>query len=253
MHIAAELVVIRVTAAAAIESCPAVPAVRLAVDMSLGEVGLHFTVKCAVVHVAHFIVCLTDKLMTWVDVAVRCDCHVLIAAAAATQTLDRTGALIQIQHEVEEVELLAGCLIVQNLLHQPFIFLKNTGQVCLGNCVRFFRISDNRFHRDLVEACVQQSEHIIGEVQIVLGVSTADVVFLFPTLIYQLLVHGNDLVIGALAVYAGTHAVIDFFSAVDRQYHVGHFPIDEVDLVIGEQHAVGSNGEPELLVIDRLL
>ena len=64
VHIAAELVVIRVTAAAAIESCPAVPAVRLAVDMSLGEVGLHFTVKCAVVHVAHFIVCLTDKLMT---------------------------------------------------------------------------------------------------------------------------------------------------------------------------------------------
>ena len=50
----------------------------------------------------------TYKLMTGVDITLGRYCDIFISAAAASQALDSTGALIKVDHKMEEIDELTA-------------------------------------------------------------------------------------------------------------------------------------------------
>ena len=97
------LEIVCITAAGAIELCPAVTAVFLAVDICFRKIQLHVGVEGPVVQVAHFELFHSDELMAGINVALRSNCNIFVAATAAAQTLDRARSLVEIDHKVEEI------------------------------------------------------------------------------------------------------------------------------------------------------
>ena len=217
--------------------------------MCLCKVCLLCLVECSLFKVAHLPFFHSNKLMARINVTVRCNRNVFIAATAATQTLDGTRALIQIQHEVEEIELLSGLLIIQNLIHQYFVFFEDCWQICFCDCIWIIFICHNWFYRNLVKSMFQQVKYIVREVQIVLGISTTYIIFLIATLCNQTLIFRQDNVIAALAVYSLPHPVINCLSAVNGKNNIGHFLVDEINITIIQQHTVCGNRESEMFPI----
>ena len=133
------------------------------------KLRLDIQIKGSLIQVPHLVFFHAYKLMTWVNISVRRNGNILIAAAAAPQPLDGAGTLIQVDHEVEEVEPLPLLLCLQDPACQPLIFAENIRQLPFGQSIGLCRITDHRLHGNLVKACIIQAEHIIGEIQIVLG------------------------------------------------------------------------------------
>ena len=91
---------------------------------------------------------MTDKLMAGIDIAVRGNGNILIAAATTTKPLDGAGALIQIDHKVIEVEVFARrLLILYNQLGEPLILGKNIRQIFISKRIGLLRIGHNRLKR----------------------------------------------------------------------------------------------------------
>ena len=115
-YIAHILVIIGIAAAAAIELRPALAAVGLGINMSLCKIGFHFLIEGTIVYIAHFVLVDTHELMTRKNISVRSYSHIVVSAAAAPQSLYSAGALIEVKHEVEEVELFALLLVFKKLV-----------------------------------------------------------------------------------------------------------------------------------------
>src|SRR5699024_2752436 len=101
---------------------------------------------------------------------------------------------------------------------------------------------DNRLNGNLLKALVKEVQDVVGEVLVVFGEGSTDIVLPVATFLNQLLELGQDDVVAAASVHAEAHAVVDLFSAVEREDDVVHFLIDVVDLVVGQQHTVGGDG-----------
>ena len=129
------LVVVGVAAAAAIELRPALAAVGLGVDVSCCKISLHLLIERAVVDIAHFVLVDAYELVTREDVAVGSDSDVVVAAAAAAESLYRAWSLIEVEHKVEEVELLAGLFVVEDTLCEDLILLENSRELLLCESV----------------------------------------------------------------------------------------------------------------------
>ena len=108
--------VVGIATAAAIELCPTVAAVFLAVNMSRSKFLLHIIIESALVDISHKILVHSDELVAGVNISVGSDSNILVAASAASETLDSAGTLIQIKHKVEEVEMLALLFIDEDYL-----------------------------------------------------------------------------------------------------------------------------------------
>ena len=117
--------IIGVASAAAIEFCPAGLALRFGVDGGLCKRILDLGVERLVKNAAHNPLRLADKLVAGIDVALRGNRDVLVAAAAAAQTFDGTRALVEVDHKVEEVEEFAVLALLDDDLGQLFILGKN--------------------------------------------------------------------------------------------------------------------------------
>ena len=101
----------------------------------------------------------------------------------------------------------------------------------------------------MAEAQRGHVHHILREVQVFPGKGTAHIVVLGPASGHQLLELGNNHLIAALAVHRGTHVVIDLLAAIQGEHHIGHLPVNVLNVLVIEQHAVGCNCKAELLVI----
>ena len=117
--------------------------------MCLCEVIRDFRVNLTVIYIAHFPLVNTDKLMTRVNIPVRRDCHILVSAAAAPQSLDRAGSLIKVYHVVEEIERLFTCLfdVLRHDAVKPVVLVIYLRQVFLGYGVGSIRRCGHRLHR----------------------------------------------------------------------------------------------------------
>lgn len=87
-----------------------------------------------------------------VNIALGGDGNVLISRAAASESLDSAGALIQIKHKVEEIKVLALLFIYQHKLRQSFVFAENSGQLLFGEGILFVMVAYNRLNGYLVKA-----------------------------------------------------------------------------------------------------
>ena len=85
---------------------PAVFTVFFGINISLGKHLFHIVIKCAVVKIAHLVLLMADKLMTWVNISLRSNSDIFVSAAAASQTFYCAWSLIQINHKVEEIIIL---------------------------------------------------------------------------------------------------------------------------------------------------
>ena len=179
------------------------------------------------------------------DVPVGGDGHVLAPGAAAPQPLDDAGALGQVHVEVEEVHVLPA----HQLPGQLLILLLHLGQILLLDGEGVVQGAAGGLHRHVAEAQVGQVHHVGGEIQVLPGKGAPGVVVLGAPSSHQLLELGDDHVIAPLPSGGGAHVVVDLLAAVQGQHHVGHLPVDIVDVLVIEQHAVGGDGKAEHLVM----
>ena len=96
-------------------------------------------------------------------------------------------------------------------------------------------------------------QHIRREIQIVAGKGPAHIIIVLIPGLGELLELGHDQLIAALAVAEGAHLVVDLRTSVQAQHHIAHLPVAELHHLVVQQHAVGGQGETELLVELRLL
>ena len=247
-NIALILVVISVTAAAAIELSPAFAAIGFGVNVSLSEIGFHFLIESALIDIAHFILIDTDELVTGENIAVGSDSDVVVAAAAAAQALDSARTLIEVEHEVEEVELIAFFLVIEDLLGEFFVLSEDFREVLVSESV-LIAFAYDRLNGDLVESGIAEGENVFGEVLVLIGEGTADVVLLIASSGNQLLVLGENNIVAALTVSEDAEVVVDLLATVDGEDDVGHFAVDEIDFFVVQQQAVGSYSEAEFFII----
>ena len=128
--------------------------------------------------VTHFIGFISYKLMTWVNIALGGHRNIFIAAAAASQTLYSAGTLVQVYHEMEEIEIIAlfpvfaekGALRMElktanlkvaidgkEILHGIESLLDFVKLIRDGDRI-FLQIRDRR--RDLTDGIDQSSDHL---------------------------------------------------------------------------------------------
>ena len=116
-------IIVRIASTAAIEFCPAVSASRFGIYMCTGKFFFNVDVKRSLLQITHTILFMTYKLMTWINIAIRRDRNILVATTTATQSLDHTWSLIQIDHEMKEIDTSTVILDLRNLIHQ-FVILR---------------------------------------------------------------------------------------------------------------------------------
>ena len=83
-----------VTTARAVESCPAVGAALLAVDMGLSEKVGDFLIHLSIIYIAHFPFINTNELVAGENFPVGSYGYIFVSAAAATKPLYCTGSLL---------------------------------------------------------------------------------------------------------------------------------------------------------------
>ena len=92
-------------------------------------------------------------------------------------------------------------------------------------------------------------EDVIGKVRIVMGEGSPHVVALVSPLFHKALELGHDHVIAAVSRIVLPETVMDLLAAIQGQHHVVHLFITEVDNLVVQQHAVGGQGETEVLPV----
>ena len=168
MNVAVVNEVVCVTAAAAVESCPALLAVFLGVNVRTCKFLFQLFVESSLVDVAHFHILNANELVAGINVALGGDSYILVAAAAASQALDSARSLVKVEHKVEEVEVLALLVVDKEHLRELLILGENSREVALSDRVRLFRVAYARLNRDLIEALVEKAVNVVREVEIVL-------------------------------------------------------------------------------------
>ena len=151
-----------------------------------------------------------------------------------------------------EGEGTAFLLPAYHLLGQNLILLEELGQVFLVQSPGLVRRADHRLHAQLGEAQVGHVEDVVGEIYVVVGEGASHVVFLVPALFHETLELGHDDVVAALTGKVLAQAVVDLLAAVQGEDHVVHFLVAELGDLIVQQHAVGGEGEAEVLLVDGL-
>ena len=185
--------------------------------------------------------------MAGIQIAPRGDCHILGAAAAAGDALIDARAFCQIDHIMVEGNGFAFLFPADHILCQDLVLLFYDLDIlrCQGH--RIVSRANHRLHTQLCKAQICHMEYILGEIRILMGKSTAHIVALAPTGLYQFLELRHDLVVAALSAIVHTGGIVDLFSAVQAENNIAHFLIGKLDHIVVDQHTVGGKGKAEIL------
>ena len=127
--------------------------------MSLSKISFHFLIESTLVDIAHLIFVNTYELMTWEDITVRGDSYIIVTAAAASQALDSAWTLIEIEHEVEEIELFAILFVFEELQCKLFVLGKYSREILFCKSLDII-VAHNRLNGYLVKACFIKSKNV---------------------------------------------------------------------------------------------
>ena len=114
--------------------------------------------------------------MTGIEVSPGCDGKIFRSAAAAAESLVDAGAAAQIDHEMEECKSSAFLLSLEHLPGENIILFTDHRDVFGTDRVRGVSRSNDRLHGQLVKPEIREMKHILSEIKIVVGKSSADVI-----------------------------------------------------------------------------
>ena len=119
------------TAAGAVKPCPAVITFRTCIYVALAEFFLRFGSSNTIPDIAHEILFVPYKLVTWIQVAPWSHCKIFHTAAASCDTLMDAWPVRQVDHVVIEGQRLAVLLTLKHIFCQVFVLLEQYRQVRL--------------------------------------------------------------------------------------------------------------------------
>ena len=96
-------------------------------------------------------------------------------------------------------------------------------------------------------------QDIVGKIRVVMGVGAPHIIILLAPAAGHLQETGNNQFIAAAAVSGFAQPVVHFRAAVHAEDHIAHFFIAEIHDLIGEEDAVGGDGEAEILIVELFL
>ena len=146
-----------------------------------------------------------------------------------------------------EGEGIAFLVALEHQLRQLFVLIHHHGQVFAGQLGSVAGRAHHGLHAQFLEAQIQHHFDILEEIGVGMGEGTAHVVFAAFARLNQLLELGHDLIPAALAGIIHTVAVMDLLAAVEAEHHVAALTVGKVDHVVVDEHAVGGEGEAEVL------
>lgn len=123
-------------------------------------------------------------------------------------------------------------------LRQFIIFVLHQRQIRLFDGIIRRVIADNRFHRNRGKSVIEHIFYISSEIQILSGKSTADIVFFSIAMLNAVLEIFHDSVISTFIIHAGTHRVMHFFTAVQRQDQADVIYPSDTYLLLIQKHSV---------------
>ena len=210
-----EMVGIGGAAAAAVESGKAVPAFFLGVNVALLKLLLELHIGHAVRHISHKERLTSHKLMAGIQIPPWRDCQVFCPRTTAGKALCHARPALQIYHKVEKLEWPPLPLPPDDFHCQPVIFRKELGQILCAQRIIFLRRCHHRLHGYLLKAQIRQMQHILREIQVVVGKRPAHIIFLLAPALGKLLEFGYNQVIAACPLAEGAHPVIDLPAPVN--------------------------------------
>ena len=234
-------------AAGAVQPCPAVAALGLGIDVAAGELVLCLLFRDTVPDIAQLELLLADKLMAGIKIAPGSDSHVFRAGAAAGDAFVDARPAGEVDHVVIEGEGAAFALALEHQLGELFILLQYDRQILLRQRGGIVRRADHRLHAQLREAEVEHLADIGQKIGVGVREGAAHVVVLAAARGDQLLKLGHDALPAAVAGKVHAIAVVHLLAPVETEHHIAHLTVAEVDHVVVDQHAVGREGEAEVL------
>ena len=233
-------------AAGAVESRPAVIALWPGVGVAGAEFLPQGRIGHAVPDVAQLVGFLTHELMAGIQVSPRGHSHILRAGAAAGDPLVNAGAARQIQHVVIEGDGLAFLFPTQHILGQQLVLVLHDLQILRRQRGGVLRRAHHRLHAQLREAQIRHVEQVLRKVRIGMGKGAAHIIVLVASGLYQLLELRHNALVAAIACIVHPQPVMNFLAAIQRQHHIAHFPVGEVDHVIVDEHTVCGQRKAEI-------
>lgn len=146
LEAAAVAKIIGVAAAAAVKTRPALHAGRLGQDMAGLKIRADFRHGDAFINSADFEFGIADELMAGVEIAFRAYGQIIVARAAAGQTLGQAGAVSQIHIEMEKVIAVASFVVFEVVAGQFIVLRTEYWQIFFLQRVIILGFSDYRFH-----------------------------------------------------------------------------------------------------------
>ena len=153
--------------------------------------------------------------MAGIQIAPGRHCQVLCSGAAAGKPFVDAGASGQINHEMEEIEIIFLSMAAHHLRGQLIILLTNHRNILFPERVGLFRSRHHRLHGNLFEAQIRQMQHILSEIQVIPGKGSSHIIIVLIPALRQLLELGHNQIIASVAVPERTHFIIDFLTAVN--------------------------------------
>ncbi len=96
-------------------------------------------------------------------------------------------------------------------------------------------------------------KHIFGKIQVIVGKSSPHIVFFLISALCKFLKFRYYQIIAACPFSERPHSVVYLFAPVNAQHHICHFLIGKFHDFIIQQYTVGSQGKPEILIVNFLL
>ena len=142
---------------------------------------------------------------------------------------------------------LALFFAAQHILCKYLVLLLYYLKVVGGQSSRVVRRADHGLHAKLGKAQIRHMEYVVGKVGISVGKGAAHIVIFAAPRLNEPAELGHYAVIAAIARIIYTGGVIYLLAAVQGQHHIAHLPIAELYDLVVDEHAVGGEGEAEVL------
>ena len=134
----------------------------------------------------------------------------------------------------------------QHILGQQLVLVLHDLQILRRQRGGVLRRAHHRLHAQLREAQIRHVEQVLRKVRIGMGKGAAHIIVLVAPGLYQLLELRHNALIAAVACIVHPQPVMDLLTAIQRQHHIAHFPVGEVDHVIVDEHTVCGQRKAEI-------
>ena len=144
-------------------------------------------------------------------------------------------------------------MTLYHLRRQAIILLTDQRNILFPNGIGLLRRRHHRLHGNLLKAQIRKMQNILAEIKVIPSESSSHIIIILIPAFGRFLELGNNQLIASLSIPERTHLVMNPLPAVNAQNHIAHFPIGKFHYLVIQEHAVGGQGKPKLLIMKLLL